>query len=405
MAATIDPLLFPNEITSTGWKYATYTDVVREGYKHCATVYRCQNLILDRAASVTFGLFEDMQDGPERLLKHPLLDLLKRPNQRHVWHTFFKEWGLYLFNKGESYIWANQLESKKTYELIIMPAKDVEIVPGDTYGDIKRFDWWINGHLEKKEYEECMYVRLPNPDNIYKGLSVMSAAGRAVDLHNEALRWDLSLLLKHAKPPFVVKMNSNTDFILEANHIEQLKRAFREEHQGSANVGNIVALSVPGMELQQYGWAPSDMDWLKGLDKADTLICNAFGVPPELAGIAAQKTYSNLKEANVALYTDAVLPILELFLEWLSYWEYLGLETNQYFEVMRHKVRELQPEELERHAAIQGDVDRGIRTRNEARAALGLPKHDDPAADDLMVHTEVMPLGLVSVNEGMNRET
>jgi HK97 family phage portal protein len=367
-------------------------------------VYACENRILDRAGDVSWGLFEDLKDDTERIKEHSTLTLLKRPNPRHTYETFLKEWGMYLYNAGESYIWANKLGSGKVKELWHMPAPDVDIVKGANYGEIDSFKWTIDNVAQTVPAEEVLYVRLPHPRDIYKGLSVLSAAGRAVDYDNESLKWNLSAVLNSGKAGGQVTLDSRADVDISDAQWEKLEKRLKEK-SGASNIGEYLVFRQPGLKLEQYGWTPADMDWLKGLDKSEVLICNCFGVPPELMGIQGQKTYNNYQEAMRALYVDAVLPTLKLFFNWLSEWEYLGLEANQYFKAIKSDIDVLQPDQLEKRKVIQGDVDRGIITRNEARTEIGKSTSKAPEADVLTVTVgkDVIPLELVSMNLGIDQ--
>jgi HK97 family phage portal protein len=56
--------------------------------------------------------------------------------------------------------------------------------------------------------------------------------------------------------------------------------------------------------------SPSDMDYIEARNGAAREIALVFGVPPMLLGIPGDNTYSNYKEANVALWRQTVLPLV-----------------------------------------------------------------------------------------------
>jgi phage portal protein BeeE len=56
--------------------------------------------------------------------------------------------------------------------------------------------------------------------------------------------------------------------------------------------------------------SPRDMDFLNMKHSAARDIALAFGYPPMLLGIPGDNTYSNQKEARLALWEQTILPLL-----------------------------------------------------------------------------------------------
>jgi HK97 family phage portal protein len=62
------------------------------------------------------------------------------------------------------------------------------------------------------------------------------------------------------------------------------------------------------------------MDWLAGKDLSARDIALAFHVPAQLIGINGSLTFSNFEQARLALYDDAVLPLLDHVKDELNNW-------------------------------------------------------------------------------------
>ena len=68
------------------WTPREFAALAREGYMQNAIVYRSVRLVAESAASLTFLLYE----GAVEIDRHPLLDLLARPNPRQDGATLFE---------------------------------------------------------------------------------------------------------------------------------------------------------------------------------------------------------------------------------------------------------------------------------------------------------------------------
>src|SRR5262245_34559729 len=62
------------------WSRRDYAGLAREGFMRNPVVHRAVRLIAEAAAAVPWLLYE----GATEFDQHPLLDLLKRPNQRQA---------------------------------------------------------------------------------------------------------------------------------------------------------------------------------------------------------------------------------------------------------------------------------------------------------------------------------
>jgi HK97 family phage portal protein len=75
-----------------------------------------------------------------------------------------------------------------------------------------------------------------------------------------------------------------------------------------------------GLDWKSIGISPRDMDFIEAKHTAAREIALAFGVPPMLLGIPGDNTYSNLMEANKALWRQTIVPLVRRVTDDLSYW-------------------------------------------------------------------------------------
>lgn len=124
-----------------------------------------------------------------------------------------------------------------------------------------------------------------------------------------------------------------------------------------------------GLKWQTLSLSPADMDFAGLKAAAAREIALAFGVPPMLLGLPGDATYANYREANKALWRQAILPLAGKILDALSE----GLRpwfADLKLAVDLDAVPALS-EDRERLWAQVGAAD--FLTPEEKRAAVGLP--------------------------------
>ena len=82
------------------WSPKNISDLAREGYATNPVAYRCVRMIAEAVASLPLVLY----DGLRELDRHPLLDLLARPNPRETRADFLEAAASHLLVAGNSYI-------------------------------------------------------------------------------------------------------------------------------------------------------------------------------------------------------------------------------------------------------------------------------------------------------------
>ena len=161
-----------------------------------------------------------------------------------------------------------------------------------------------------------------------------------------------------------------------------------EEYSGAGNNGKPLLLEG-GLEWQEMSLNPKDMDFLDGKHSAAREIALAFGVPPMLLGIPGDATYSNMFEARLALWTDTVLPILQLIIGGLNRWLTPHYGEGLYLWYDEEMIPALEPLRKAKSDRINAAA---YMTVNEKRRAMGLDDAD--GGDVIFVPATNVPLDL-----------
>lgn len=301
------------------WGARDYASLAREGVIENAIVYRCVRTIAEGAASIPWLLYE----GDTELDAHPLLALLTRPNARESGKELFERWYAYLQCAGNAYLEALVLDGTPR-ELYTLRPDRVRIVPG-ARGWPAAYDYTVDGRTARiapgsSGFMPVLHARLFHPlDDLY-GLSPIEAAARAVDIHNAGGGWTKSLLDNAARPSgALVYKGPDGAPGLSDEQFQRLKRELEDAYQGAANAGRPMVLEG-GLDWRAMSYTPADMDFTQLRNAAAREIALAFGVPPMLMAIPGDNTYSNFREANLALWRQTILPLVARTAEALTRW-------------------------------------------------------------------------------------
>lgn len=87
-----------------------------------------------------------------------------------------------------------------------------------------------------------------------------------------------------------------------------IKSNFREKFLGAANTGEVMVLDG-GAKFESISFNSRDSEFLESRKLSNLDICRAFGVPPTVAGITDNATYSNSDQESRALVVRCLAPM------------------------------------------------------------------------------------------------
>jgi phage portal protein BeeE len=162
------------------WTPRDYAALAREGYVKNAIVHRSVRLLAESIGSASFVLFE----GEAELGRHPLLDLLARPNPRQDGAGFLEAVTAYLLLAGNAYIEAVSIDNV-VRELYALRPDRVRVVPGPD-GWPEAYEYNVGSRSIRFEQAQplppILQLSLFNPLDDHYGLAPLEAAAVAVEL-------------------------------------------------------------------------------------------------------------------------------------------------------------------------------------------------------------------------------
>jgi HK97 family phage portal protein len=238
--------------------------------------------------------------------------------------------------------------------------------------------------------ESVIHIRNMHPLDDHYGLGCLGAASGAVAIHNAAAKWNKALLDNAARPSGALTYDTGDTGALSNEQFDRLRAELDAGFAGAMNAGRPMLLEG-GLKWQALSMSPADMDFISLKEGAAREIALAFGVPPMLIGLPGDATYANYREANKALWRQAILPlagkILDALCQGLRPWfadVQLGIDLDHVSALS---------EDRERLWAQVGAAD--FLSVDEKRAAAGFaPLKNDasPAINDGKNKTGILEL-------------
>lgn len=280
--------------------FGSYPSQISAGYCDNPYVARCVDLIADTVSSLEPILYD--VEGNE--IQEPRLRaLLTRPNPLDSWQSYVFESTADLVLAGNCY--GLQVVTIRGVEEI-WPISPDHMTAEET-GDMTRpvREWIISnstGAIRAPPERVIHAHRKLGLDGV-RGISPLEPAGRSIRQQTSARKWNQALMDNGAKPSTII-LDPHT---MTRGQFEEFVARLRGDHSGENNAGKAMVLDG-GKTVATAGFNARDMDYATGVTTSGREIAIALGVPPELVGDSANKTYANAAEANREFALHTVVP-------------------------------------------------------------------------------------------------
>lgn len=371
-----------------------------KAYKN--VVYACTSIIGEALGDYTPYVEQKRGDVWERM-DHEFIDLLRQPAGRDAGlkaasFSSFDLWeavGIFQLLQGDAFLYmALGKSTGKPREVIILRADKVGT-------DIDPKTGEINGYFIRQavgdpiplEVNEVLRFPLFNPENPYKGKSVVEAANDYIQTDEGTAEFTNNFFKNGAGLSGVLNIKGE----VTKGAFKKFVRAWREKYEGVGNAGKIAVLRDSDASFEKIGLGLDELDMggLRKMSLAD--VAMMFKVPLELLGKVTEG--SGLGRGNIETLEymfakwniDKKMKRFDRIIEF-ALMRYYGLPSGQYRVCHENII----PEDKEFDQAERNlGVDRWI-TRNEVRASASAPDID--GGDQLFVPAMQIPLDEASSN-------
>lgn len=345
-----------------------------------ATTMTCINAITQGITQIPIYVRQPTEDGDFVIVKdHPVAKLMKRPNDYQTATEFKSSIVTSMLTHGNAFVYLVRAgtNNREGAELAHGTGRVLQMYPLDPS------DVTIGSNaLGRPSYTHEEHGRIPTANIVHirdlntytpQGLSRALLASEVIGIKKAADALVAETFRGGANLNYVVSSDVPMDAAKLENIQTQMKAAFSRSgnRRGGAffiEQGNVSAIK---------GLTPADVDLRNIREQCIREIAATFRVPAFMAGISDNQTYNNVRQYWTAFHRDTLQPIAtnieEAFtLKLLKEGEYLHFDIE---EILSGDVEIM-------NRIINDSVSNGIRTQNEGRMVLGLPRLDDPRPEE-----------------------
>jgi len=395
-----------NPFTTMGWvnnrtpifSIQDNISYIDKAYKMNALVYSIVHKIALKAAGIYPKLCELKPDGTRvKILSHPILDLLYKPNPATCWSELEMQHVIYKLVTGDSYIWGlapdTGSQTGMPKELWVLPSQYMQII-GEVFTQpptAYRLTYSSNKATEFLP-EEILHIKNFDPafDTVYGnpyGMSPIKAASKSITANNSG--YDaLVKIFQNLGQTGIVTGKDGAFTPDQAKYVEDLIKGNR----------NDIIVTNAVVDFLKIGLTPDDMAIIEANKMTLTDMCNVYHVDPKVFGDSSASTYNNMEEAIVAFINDAVIPEKDLFYEKLNQWLVpkfkdsrkllLYYDQFEYAELRKQLLKDITI--LERAYWITG---------NEKRKHMNYDKFESEYMDEILIPSSVKRLEDIEISD------
>jgi HK97 family phage portal protein len=362
--------------------------------KYRTWVYPCVRLISRHVSTAPGYLYKEIgQPNDEefnRILKHPLLSLIKKPNKFMSGRLFWETIAMHLDLVGVAFARILRNGVGQPAELHIMnPHECVSIEFGATTNDvIKKFTFTsMQNRFLRLEipWDDCLYFHYPHPNNPYASFSPIQALAHVTDLDLYMQVYEKTFFQNNAQPDFVILMEKG---LPSREMADRMMEGWNARHRGPGR-NHKPAILGPDVKIQELSMSAKDFEFLALANWTEKQILAAYNVSEVNLGQGAETNRAGQITAESTFIKNCINPRLDLIkdvinMQLLSQFKHAADLEFRYESVL--------PKDDEWELTQnEGELNVGLTTINEIRKRKGMKEFKSPLANVPMISG--VPLG------------
>lgn len=325
----------------------------------------------------------------ERLVDHPLADLLRRPNP---YHTPFRMWRALVHDIGiyDCGYWL-KVNVDGARALVRVPPKLIRPL-GESWVTPDKFE--ITGNKGKREVDrdQVVYFHGYRPEDDKGGCSSIEALRRILAEDFEAGRYREQTLRNGARMSGYIKRPQGVGWKDDAK--DRFRAQWQAQYAGNGPGAGGTPILEDGMEFVPAAQTAEQLEYVKTRILTREEVATAYFIPPPMVGLLEHASFSNIEEQHKMLYQDTLGPWLTEFEQELELQLLPDFEDTRSVYVEFNLAEKLKGSFEEQARSLQTAVGAPWMTRNEARARANLPAIE--GGDELITPLNVLEGGLAS---------
>jgi HK97 family phage portal protein len=351
------------------------------------------NLIAGKASTVPYYLYREVgqpnDEEFDRILQHPAIKLLKRPNKymtgrrlRAITHMHLDLCGFAVWLKIRNAVG----KVKELYPL--NPHELVTIEKGNNTDElIKKFVFSSTQHQQTRQeysWDDVVYFNYPHPTNVMMPFTPMQACCHVTDLDMLMQVYEKDFFQNNARPDFVIVAEDP----IQEQEANAIHASWSAKHRGPGKQHKPAILSK-NVRIEQLGMSARDFEFLGLSEWIKDNILAAYNVPEAMLGLYESFNKSSSVTAETTFVKNCIDPRLRLIEDTINLQLLPDFGENDGLE-FKHESALPKDDEWEL-AKDQAEVNMAVVSPNEIRKRKGLKPWDTPLADIAWMNGEPVP--------------
>jgi len=270
--------------------YTSREGVTQDRAMRVLVVLSCVSLIASTFGSLPVHVYKRDEDGDERLVRHPLSWVLRRPNKWQTGMDLRQQAKALELLQGNAYIWLTWTDVRtETYrgpmatQAIVLDNARMEV---EADADLVPRYWYTTKKGKRVEIPlaEMWHLKGLSTDGLV-GRSVLTDARESIEVALQTQRYAKAFFENDATPGFGLKTPNQ----LSDKAYDRLKEYWDERKKGVEHAHS-TAIFEEGLEPVTPALTPQDSQFLETRKFQRSELCGLYRVPPHMIGDVDRST-------------------------------------------------------------------------------------------------------------------
>lgn len=264
-------------------------------------------MIAGEVAAATLKIMrKGMAGKPAKPLpKHQFLEVFTNPNPWMDDDFLMRFTALWLKLDGNAFWYLIFDENEVLQEIWPLPSDKVVAVPGNKDDFVTYYEYTAGGRrYQIPENNIAHFINIPNPYNVFDGLSELVAGILPIDADSAMARWNAKFFGRdNVMPSAIINLRSGDPRKRVANSdILAIKEDMSADY-AAFNRKTLVTGAPGGIDVHALGWSMRDLDFVLGREKTRKEIYELLGIPE---GVYDKNTTEASANVAVRIFKDNV---------------------------------------------------------------------------------------------------
>jgi HK97 family phage portal protein len=334
-------------------------------YKQSLYLYIGVSMIAKRAAGIPLELYKikNKRGDVTEVFDHPVLALFNNPNDIQTGREFMEVSITHYLLSGDCF-WLLDRAGTTIKQIIPLRPDNVQILLSKDAKRIIGYEY-RSGEVLTVAPENMVHIKNPDPTNPLRGVGVVRPAMSRILTEIEATKYQAQFFKNQGRPDLAIFADTEVSAEQADEARADWKRVF-----GNNNSGNVGFFGRNVKSVQELNKTPKEMDFIQSQHFLRDDIMAALRIPKAMV-TSDDVNMANAKEAYRMYLTEAVVPVLEAFIDSANFRLIPQIDQTVFFD-FTDPVPVDRAMVLEEHKA---GVGKWI-TQNEARLETNRPAID-----------------------------